>query len=307
MDSKNVDSERLKKMSDSKKSWGSLHVDHDVKNPGLYTERELIQSGKGRPPTMSYKEHQYAHMAEDDNAKNKAYSRKKNKHENGDIKTSAYIPRPGDNLPHAQVNHAQQKKPALVLRFTQKDSGKFYWHDSVFTIWLYPKPYGYTAVCTSEYGKRQGYGKTAKDSVIDLLHKMTFFCLDAAQNLSLWAKGRISIFTSAHILLSHNPRTPLPKLYQENFNIQHMRGNFAHDMVERPIVTVPSLYVGESVNTVASDAHEPQPDESLQNVKLDKVRRYKKNRTIEPYQTPTAFKPTIIPHKAWHDDKRYKE
>lgn len=246
--------------------WGKLSIDPKVKNPSSWHTSELQRDGLGGqggkalpfPPNRDGTQEVYDETSME---KNKAHARRSNKHEGGvDAKMAAYMPRPGDNMPKPFQNHSGMKKPSLVLRFTQKSGGRFYWKDGMNSqreIWVLPTQYGFKATFLyQDTGLVSGYGKTALESVQKLLGRIMYYSVDAACNLPLWTLSKkvvekkvrlegqtdvyavsrysvpqVSVFKTVHILLAHNPRSPLPSVYQEHFEIRHMRGGYEWEYV----------------------------------------------------------------------------
>lgn len=295
--------------------WGKMPIDPKVKNPSGWHETELIRDGLSMPPPMGFDGIKDVNdpVSED---RNKRIARPNNKRERGDKVTSAYMPRPGDDMPKPFQNHSGMKKPSLVLRFTQKSGGRFYWKDGMNSqreIWVLPTQYGFKAAFMYQNtGIASGYGKTALESVQNLLGRIVYYSADAACNLPLWTLKKkviekkvylegqtdvyavtrysvpqVSVFKTVHILLAHNPRSPLPSVYQEHLEVRHMRGGYEWEYVSVEPPTEAQFCAGVSTGK-AKDEHEPQiPD-------------WEKERGGKPQITPTP-----IPKRHWHDDKRY--
>ena len=250
-----------------REKFGLGTIEDRLRNPEYYHHL-------GNPEQIPYDDYGGV-WNENSVSKNMDVARPSKKHTNADQKTSAYVPRPGDNMPQAWHNHAQIKKPTLVMRFrkkhyqynawepTKKWLPRFVWSEnSQGTSWkIYESRWGYWKCEVWRSGKlvHKAYAKNPKDTVLAVLGQSWYFAKDAATNLPAFAIGVVSVYKAVHILLGENPKTPLPqKNVTESFSDSHMFGHFFWSVIERPTPKPKSLY-GKGVSTGSSkDEHEPQ-------------------------------------------------
>lgn len=184
-----------------REKFGVGTVEDRLRNPEYYHHL-------GNPEQIPYDDYNGV-WGDNSVSKNMDVARPKKAHTNADQKTSAYVPRPGDNMPQAWHNHAQIKKPTLVMRFkkvTYQEWEKrttwrvaYKWYErSQNTAWRIYEKWGANPIFRCEVWRKgklvhKSYGANPKDTVLQILGRAWYFAKDAAMNLPLWTPPKVTV------------------------------------------------------------------------------------------------------------------